>query len=222
MFQSTSRKVVTATGLVFVRFRAHKYPVQKIPIQLLKDVPNVGVRGEILQVKPAFMRNYLHHKNKACYITPTQGPRIDVVTVEPKAKQPVEHKPQITEEPTEKPVVEALSMDELSDLFKNMTSNVPEELVIKPSEPEYTIAKLTERVPSLQYFMKEYLPITKEYVKDTLKDEADVNVPVEEITLALIETPDEPIEEITMVGKYLLKITSPTEDADLTTEIEVR
>ncbi|KAI3403493.2 hypothetical protein KGF56_003777 [Candida oxycetoniae] len=53
-----------------------------VEVQLLTDVPNIGVKGQVLNVKPGFMRNYLHVDNKACYITPKTPPRLPVVDIE--------------------------------------------------------------------------------------------------------------------------------------------
>lgn len=115
---------------------------KKIPIQLLKDVPNYGVKGQILQVSPALMRNLLHVDNKACYITKTQGPRIPVVEVQkPEPKKKVIMKPE-SEEEKQDDLQEALSLDQLSGLFSSMRSTPLNKKMQFDSEPETIEAKL--------------------------------------------------------------------------------
>ncbi|KAG7810976.1 hypothetical protein KL921_002604 [Ogataea angusta] len=56
---------------------------KRIPVQLLKDFPTIGVKGQIVQVKPSVMINRLHPKNGAVYMhLPDSKPKIPVV--EPK------------------------------------------------------------------------------------------------------------------------------------------
>ncbi|KAI5965293.1 uncharacterized protein KGF55_001513 [Candida pseudojiufengensis] len=106
----------------------------------------IGVEGQILHVKPGFMRNYLHIDNKACYITPNRPPRIPVVDIE-EIRQEEQRKRRILQQQqaqqqrlldqqnkekatsTNKESIEdtenegAMSLEELSDLFSSMKSN---------------------------------------------------------------------------------------------------
>ncbi|KAF5095117.1 hypothetical protein D0Z00_003265 [Geotrichum galactomycetum] len=55
---------------------------KKIPVQLLKDVPGLGVRGEVVSVTPGRMRNQLHRNNGANYVIKNVPLRIPVVSRE--------------------------------------------------------------------------------------------------------------------------------------------
>lgn len=96
---------------------------KKLPVQLLQDYPPHGVKGQIIEVAPAFMRNVLHVDNKACYITKEHGPRIPVFTP-PKVTTPAPAKTKKAPAPKSGKVdaTPALSLDELSSLFSNMKS----------------------------------------------------------------------------------------------------
>lgn len=106
----------------------------KIPVQLLKDHPTLGFKGEIVKVRPAFMRNYLHVDNKACYITATQGPRIPITekTKEfqeakraafAKAKAEAQVELDTETETSDNEPAGAMSLNELSNLFNTMRSS---------------------------------------------------------------------------------------------------
>lgn len=52
-----------------MRMSALSKRTKKVKIQVLKDFPMFNlVKGEVTQVKPSFMRNYLHNFNGARYI----------------------------------------------------------------------------------------------------------------------------------------------------------
>lgn len=78
---------------------------KKIPVQLLKDWPRLGKRGEVVEVSEGMMRNKLHANNGAAYVLKGQSLRIPLYTrsqVEasgPKVKaQAAEPKQEITAE----------------------------------------------------------------------------------------------------------------------------
>lgn len=53
----------------FMRMSALSKRTKKVKIQVLKDFPMFNlVKGEVTQVKPSFMRNYLHNFNGARYV----------------------------------------------------------------------------------------------------------------------------------------------------------
>lgn len=89
---------------------------QKIEVQLLKDFPGIGVRGQIVKVLPSLMLNTLHRGNGAAYILPTQPPRIPVVEASVEAPAPVK-KPVKTE--TKAPEKKAQPAD-INTLFKDI------------------------------------------------------------------------------------------------------
>lgn len=52
-----------------VRLSALSKRTKKVKVQLLKDFPMFQLyKGQVVQVKPSFMRNYLHNFNGARYI----------------------------------------------------------------------------------------------------------------------------------------------------------
>ncbi|ODQ64649.1 hypothetical protein NADFUDRAFT_47267 [Nadsonia fulvescens var. elongata DSM 6958] len=53
---------------------------KKISVQLLTKIKGLGEKGEIINVLPAFMRNFLHKENQASYVLPGQEPKIPVLT----------------------------------------------------------------------------------------------------------------------------------------------
>lgn len=55
---------------------------KRIPVQLLKDFPGLGVRGEIVRVLPGRMRNELHMGNGAAYVLKGEPLKIKLVTRE--------------------------------------------------------------------------------------------------------------------------------------------
>lgn len=57
-----------------------RFASTKVPVQLLKDFPGLGYRGEIVHVKPGRMRNELHVNNGAVYMVKGAAPRIPVVS----------------------------------------------------------------------------------------------------------------------------------------------
>lgn len=60
----------------FVRYKSKT----KINVQLHKDVPGLGLRGEIVRVLPGRMRNQLHPHNGASYVLEGKPLRLPVVT----------------------------------------------------------------------------------------------------------------------------------------------
>ncbi|GMG34738.1 unnamed protein product [Ambrosiozyma monospora] len=74
----------------------------RISVQLLKDFHGVGVRGQIVQVKPSAMINRLHPRNGAVYLN-IPGAKPVIPVVKPEDLKPVE--PVITKT-EEAPVVE--------------------------------------------------------------------------------------------------------------------
>ncbi|CAN3373303.1 hypothetical protein DIURU_001317 [Diutina rugosa] len=61
-----------------------RHASSSVEIQLLQDIPQVGVRGEVLRVSRGHMRNYLQLNNRAAYIVKGQQPPLPVVKREVK------------------------------------------------------------------------------------------------------------------------------------------
>ncbi|KAH3668865.1 hypothetical protein OGAPHI_002620 [Ogataea philodendri] len=104
---------------------------QRISVQLLKDFPEYGVRGQIVQVKPSVMINKLHPRNGAVYMNlPDSKPVIPVV----EAKD-IEVKTKV--EPEQKKEPELLTLDDLIAFDLNQ---------LVGSEKDSIIAKLPGKV----------------------------------------------------------------------------
>ncbi|GME75610.1 unnamed protein product [[Candida] boidinii] len=121
MFTRRSTFIFSSIEKFGVRFSAQSKK-KRITVQLLKDFPEFGVKGQIVQVKPSIMMNKLHRNNGACYILPGQGPRIPVVepkeevkTVEDELAAKELAKPQ----PTPKAKAKLFSLDELVSININ-------------------------------------------------------------------------------------------------------
>lgn len=139
-----------------------------VEVQLLKTLPGIGVEGQILHVKPGYMRNYLHIDNKACYITPNNPPRIPVVDVEDLRLQEQRKRKQLQQKKQEENVQEeetdklepaeqakeeangAMTLEELSDLFSSMKSSkrVPDKPDLKVQSNIFDATK--EMIPGLE------------------------------------------------------------------------
>lgn len=62
-----------------------RHALSSVEIQLLQDIPQVGLRGEVLRVLRGYMRNNLQMNNRAAYIVKGQAPPLPVVKREVKA-----------------------------------------------------------------------------------------------------------------------------------------
>ena len=107
--------------------RPKKTVSKYVQVQLLQDIPHVGVKGEIKLIKPGFMKNYLYVANKACYVNADCPPKIPVVEPEMEIKKEKVKKTKPEEETVEEivDIVEeteptAMSLEELSTLFSSM------------------------------------------------------------------------------------------------------
>lgn len=188
-----------------------------IPIQLLKDVPNVGVAGEILKVKPGYMRNFLHHDNKACYLTATQGPRIPVVESAPKEMLKKKKKskkitdeilPEADQNATESaPEYTAMSLEELSNMFSSMRKNskgptitVDPNLQATGSTASFTLVELEENIPATFNYKSNKFPITNDALSLAIFESTGIEVPATAIQVRT--TAGANLAEITEAGVY--------------------
>lgn len=126
MFQSSINRPLKSSVLTSVRYgsiRPRKTASKFVQVQLLQDIPNVGVKGQLKLVRPGFMKNFLYTDNKAVYVNEKLPPRIPVVEPAQVVKAPkvkevkIEVETETVEEPTE---TGAMSLQELSNLFSSM------------------------------------------------------------------------------------------------------
>lgn len=187
----------------------------KIPVQLLKDFPQVGARGEVIRVKPAFMRSYLHINNGACYILEGQGPRIPVVKrvkQEPRKVVEVKTQPEPSKSADSEATSGAMSLDELSSLFNKMrrsrgSNRVEEaqnEATFAASEEAIglTASEITQLVPRVHTIQAKSFPFTKKSLVDAIFSILGISVPESSIKL-------NGISEFSASGSYEYSIDVP-------------
>lgn len=210
---------------------------EKIQVQLLKDHPKLGVRGEIVRVKPAFMRNYLHIGNGACYITDNQGPRIPVVEKASQEQKPAikvdQNSQETSESPAETSKGPAMSLAELSNLFSSIqngksslskgSKNSDQKFELNSENIEYTASEIDSALPpvlSLPTNNSFALPINKERLVSYIYDIAGVRLEPEMIKLSKGNTSDF-VGEITHVGTYQFNIQVPGEKKSISKSLLV-
>lgn len=117
---------------------------KKIPVQLLKDWPRLGKRGEVVDVSEGMMRNKLHANNGAAYVLKGQPLRIplyirpDVETRRPTVKsQPAEKKQEIlVEEAVEAPTKEQPSVIDFLKFPGSQPTESAEQTTAEPAKDE--------------------------------------------------------------------------------------
>lgn len=219
---------------IWVRYGSHasrklKVP-EKIPVQLLKNVESIGVKGEVINVRPAFMRNFLHVDNKATYILKGEKPPLPVVIKAANPIQPKVEKHEVKIDTTKvKQTTSAISLDELSSLFQKMSKKSGQKVVSTSfvqdepaSENIYSISELKQAIPSvytIQTSKSKPLPLDVNHISDILFDLSGINVPNSAIQVSLGKTIVKSIEKI---GTYNLIISSPTEKTSLNMSLIVK
>lgn len=200
---------------------------RKITVQLLKDYAPLGVAGQLVRVKPAFMRNFLHVDNKACYVTKELGPRIPVVEkrVAVEAEKPAaEVNAEVV--PASKDETPAMSLDELSSMFSSMrmsrskAATTPETFQTEASTASYSLAELDESLPATYTLQNVKLPVTKETLASTVFSVTGIEVPVS--MLKVRQGDGNALDEIASVGQYSWTFTAPGEVGSLKKNLRVQ
>lgn len=229
----TNLVMALSTAPLMRQFVRHASKIQrgsdKIKVQLLKDFQPLGVAGEIVRVRPAFMRNFLHVDNKACYITKEHGPRIPVVE-KPKVVEP--KKVKVVETVSETVVAEAqpaMSLEELTSLFstmKNRRSEQPAAAFAFESLAEqiaYSLEDLEESLPSVFNLASTSveLPVTKESLVEIVYKSTGIQVPAGSIKVTTIGEKLSVLLEITKAGEYHWTFSAPGEHTTLKRVLKV-
>lgn len=189
----------------------------KIPVQLLKDYPPHGVRGQIIDVAPSFMRNVLHVDNKACYITKDHGPRIPVVEAKKVLLTKNTKKVKTTEPVAPKETLPALSLDELSALFSNMknASKLPVTNLHASADLSSIIAReVNSSVPETLSHQLETLkgPLTTSGLVDLIYKTSGIELSQEGIVLQ--DSTGKSLESLSAQGTYFWKYKSSDGETD--------
>lgn len=206
---------------------APRKATDRIPIQLLQDIKGVGIRGEVLRVKPAYMRNDLHMGNRAAYILKGQAPPIPVVE-RPTPIAPVEAKPV----EADAPVAVAMTVDELANLFGEIKSKRPtrvnfsasQEIDTSVPQAAFEISDLIESIPTVSSISLKDADqtVTKDYLSRMLYRSTGNQVDETYIRIAPENTKDASIPEITAPGNYFWIISLPLEKAICTKSLVVK
>lgn len=222
----------------------------RVPVQLLQDVEDVGVRGQIVRVKPGFMRNFLHVDNKACYITENSPPRIPIVDINElreqrrlrqkelaKQRKKEEQLQDATKSVVNEEVVDdaegVLSQDELSQFFSGLTKTsktsaeiFSSDIEITDNEAELFTLKsdnMGEKIPKVvnMYTSKYTLPLDGTVVAKHLTEIGGEEVSPLSVKLSYEDTPEEVLSAITQAGRYLVTLETGKDGRKISRVLEV-
>ncbi|CCH46909.1 hypothetical protein BN7_6514 [Wickerhamomyces ciferrii] len=217
-------KALPSARIPLVRYSARSKRLNKAEVQLLKDFPNVGVKGQIVKVSHSLMRNTLHRYNGAAYILPNQGPRIPVVkpkrnnltfsntNVETQVKvekpKPIEIKPEIKQQPKQQSKPEI----KIPGLLLNIPTNSQStpKTNISPSD-SLSLFKLSRELSTSLTINKPGLNDTNLSEALTKKDivsfiNSSVTSKIQESNLEIKSNSNETINKIELFDDYNLLI----------------
>lgn len=199
-------KQIPFARVPLVRYSVASKRFNKAEVQLLKDFPSVGKKGQILKVSHSLMRNKLHPHNGACYIVPGQGPRIPIYK-EPKKIIRVAPKPSKVGTPNA-PAPKKISIDIEGLLLNIPKDNSKASSRIQPSKASYSLFNLSVNLGDLKFKVQEEdgslkTPIDKSAIAAQIKKMVNISVPESDITLKIKR---DVISEITKTGEYRLEI----------------
>lgn len=185
-------------SLPFARIPLVRYSVSAkrrnmAEVQLLKDFPSIGKKGQILKVSHSLMRNKLHPKNGAAYILPDQGPRIPVYK-EPIKKVEVKEKKVVSKnifEPA-KPKKPSIDIEGLLLPTGNLFNSAEQATGYSLFSLSVNLGDLMFKVPAANNILKK--PITKEDIQTQIRRLADIEVPLSDLTLLGNNRPQEVIK----------------------------
>ncbi|ANZ77525.1 BA75_04988T0 [Komagataella pastoris] len=207
------RPLLTLEKASCVRFTAISKR-NRIQVQLLKDFPGVGARGEVVNVRPSLMINTLHHNNGACYILPGQEPRIPVVEKKHEVRQKESlsaHSETRATKANSKPSMTPDLLAKLTGLsFKESTS--PSKTENSDSTNDLELATAIQDMPKvifMRYATDDNGTLKNEIRKDRLSEHlfklTGFTIPTELITIQYM-SPNGPIDldYMDFVGDYTL------------------
>jgi ribosomal protein L9 len=204
-----------------VRYSARTKRENRIQVQLLKDFPQYGVKGEIIEVLPGLMRNKLYPNNGACYIIPklNLGPKIEVVKRDTRLQQ---QQQKLQQERLQQQLQEQKRQNAIDEMLAKKKKEVVAEK-IAPVEIEGLLFDLPEGVEasgdivaSQGYsmitlevgldtlrFQLEGGAVSKKLIAQKIQDLVGFSVPVKD--LEIIQK-DQSLETLDTVGEYRLVI----------------
>lgn len=172
---TTAKSVLKPAQLQQVRFSAQSKK-KRIDIQLLKDFPGYGVKGQIIKVKPSAMTNKFHPNNGAVYLNyPGAEPAIPVAsqadinkakdrfTAEQKAKQESQQlkKKQLehAEAQSAKKELNTLSLDQILNIDFNVLTDAQLKTIFEDLPKNFVFVKKTTVENTLEF------PISEQDIK---------------------------------------------------------
>lgn len=240
MFRQATQIPCTVTRMA-VRFASKRLPQEKLSkrydVQLLKNHPTLGVKGQIVSVKPAFMRQKLYPYKYAAYTF--TGPKIPVVEkkvpvseseAEPSKPSSSDNSNKSPNQKEESENVGAMSLDELSNLFSSMRKSsggrkVQDTAITidqDTSEITYTASEVREYIPGSNTIVIDQntsLPITKEFLSKFAFNISGLQIPSS--AMRILDNANNLIPAIGESGEYAWLINSP-EKKELRTTLVVK
>ncbi|KAH3681267.1 hypothetical protein WICPIJ_007772 [Wickerhamomyces pijperi] len=216
LFRSPATKRVP-----LVRYSARTKRENRIQVQLLKDFPEYGAKGEIIEVLPGLMRNKLYPQNGAAYIIPRMnlGPKIPVVTREEirareeekirivQAGQLAEQEARLAASAAKKQAIKEQATKESKPLsikgllFKQSTTSTASGNITS-SAGEYSLIALETKLPAVITFQT--IPQTKSTIlSEILKLTNGISVQASELQLFKGK---ESVEEFSEKGQFKIVI----------------
>lgn len=210
------------TRVPLVRYSARTKRENRITVQLLKDFPQYGLKGEIINVLPGLMRNKLHPGNGACYVNEklNMGPRIPVVKKEVRlqlqrlAQERLEAQEQRAQLKKQELVSEMLTKDQQYKGKKSVekldTQDIEGFLFDLPegvastgeviASHGYSMITLEVGLDTLRF---DTVPLSKEQVVNKIQDVVGFSVPVGDVKII---QKDVAVETCDKAGEYKLVI----------------
>lgn len=219
--------------VAFVRYSARTKRENRIQVQLLRDFPQYGAKGEIIEVLPGLMRNKLYPNNGACYIIPSQnlGPRIPVVKKDLRLQQ--QQQQQKLQQARQEQLAEQKRL-EVIDMLKNKKQRDTEHIAPVEIEgllfdlPEgtsatsdviasqgYSMITLEIGLDALRFNLQDGA-VTKESVVQKIHDIVGFTVPVSDIKIIQHESS---FEQVEAAGQYQLVVQPQNSENTVTKKI---
>lgn len=190
---------------------------KRMTVQLLEDHPTLGVKGQMISVKPAFMRQQLYPNGLAAYTL--NGPRIPVVEKKSVPVEEVVKESQLSTKASKKASenVGAMSLDELSGLFSTMRQSggrKAKETSInvnsESTEITYTTSDVREYIPMNNTIVLDEtvtLPVSKEYLSTYAFNISGLQIPSSAIRV--VDRSNNLVPAVNEAGEYSWLINTP-------------
>lgn len=239
MFSRSSLYILSASKAELkksgVRYTAQSKK-NRIDVQLLKDFPGVGVKGQVVAVKPSAMTNKLYPNNGAVYMNYKGAePAIPVVTKaaaaaalaslknaqkEAKKTNKVKLNPILKSEiDAKKPKEELLSLDDLLAIDLNALSEQDVDLVFSKLPKKLVIVRRAKENSLTSALDKDFIRAQIETIVARYVRESDVTMKFfnnDKTTFNIKSEAGEPLESIDKLGTYYGYVVFETREHPIT------